>query len=152
MRKFVALVLVFLSILPVMAYAEEVMPLYNPDENINNPSKLPYPGSKLGSFNITKRTATKAIAGPSDTNITVALKNAYLDMSGSRTASLKITAYYLTSSGEWDIASSKTVTVSTTARDYSVTMTVPANRTIYVKFSKTDYANYYVRSSFMITD
>lgn len=152
MRKFFSLILVLLTILPVMAFADDVMPCYNPEDNVDNPSTLPYPANGTNHFNIKEGTATKAIAGPSDTNITVSLTNAYLDMSGSRTASLKIYVYYRNSGGGWSLASSKTISVSTTSSNYSVTMTVPANRTIYVEFSKTDYTNYYVRSDFKITD
>ena len=147
MRKFLALILVLFTFLPTMAFADAVMPRYNPDSNKYAPESLPYDGS----FSIQSNTATKAIAGPSDGNITVALTNAYWVYSGVKSINLNITAFYLTSGGEWVEASSRSVSISTTPGDYSVTLTVPANRTIYVKFTK-GYTNYYAHASFTITD
>lgn len=147
MKKVISLILVLISILHVSALADGIMPLNNPDDNINTPNSLPYQGF----FNIKSYTATKAITGPSDRSITVTLTNAYFEYPVDKEVALTITAFYRTSGGGWDVASAKTIKISTTPDTYSVMLSVPANRTIYVKFTK-GYTDYYAHANFIITD
>lgn len=79
--------------------------------------------------------------------ITVKLEDAYLTTN--RTAKISIKAYYWNGS-TWKSSDSSSVTINNTKADYSVTLSVSANKPLYVRLSKTDYTGYYAKGTLTI--
>lgn len=66
-----------------------------------------------------------------------------------RTAKISIKAYYWNGS-TWKSSDSSSVTINNTKADYSVTLSVSANKPLYVRLSKTDYTGYYAKGTLTI--
>lgn len=107
MKKFVfTLVLCLVLSFAILASADTPSLLANPDTNVTNPRSLPYTASVA---NFKTNTTTYSIAGPSDGTITVNVNDAYLDLSGNRTAKVTVTVYYQNTNGYWLKGNSKII-------------------------------------------
>ena len=124
MKKIVlSLALVALMLFGLVAAAEGIVPYGNPDTTLDNPQSLPYSSSfsfKEGSY-----------------------------LTTNRTAKISIKAYYWNGS-TWKSSDSSSVTINNTKADYSVTLSVSANKPLYVRLSKTDYTGYYAKGTLTI--
>ena len=112
----------------LVAAAEGIVPYGNPDTTLDNPQSLPYSSS----FSFKEGSTTN---------------DAYLTTN--RTAKISIKAYYWNGS-TWKSSDSSSVTINNTKADYSVTLSVSANKPLYVRLSKTDYTGYYAKGTLTI--
>ena len=143
MKKIVlSLALVALMLFGLVAAAEGIVPYGNPDTTLDNPQSLPYSSS----FSFKEGSTTNAFKTSSG-SITVKLEDAYLTTN--RTAKISIKAYYWNGS-TWKSSDSSSVTINNTKADYSVTLSVSANKPLYVRLSKTDYTGYYAKGTLTI--
>lgn len=143
MKKIVlSLALVALMLFGLVAAAEGIVPYGNPDTTLDNPQSLPYSSS----FSFKEGSTTNAFKTSSG-SITVKLEDAYLTTN--RTAKISIKAYYWNGS-TWKSSDSSSVTINNTKADYSVTLSVSANKPLYVRLSKTDYTGYYAKGTLAI--
>ena len=137
MKKIVlSLALVALMLFGLVAAAEGIVPYGNPDTTLDNPQ----------SFSFKEGSTTNAFKTSSG-SITVKLEDAYLTTN--RTAKISIKAYYWNGS-TWKSSDSSSVTINNTKADYSVTLSVSANKPLYVRLSKTDYTGYYAKGTLTI--
>ena len=109
---------------------------------LDNPQSLPYSSS----FSFKEGSTTNEFKTSSG-SITVKLEDAYLTTN--RTAKISIKAYYWNGS-TWKSSDSSSVTINNTKADYSVTLSVSANKPLYVRLSKTDYTGYYAKGTLTI--
>lgn len=145
----VALSLLLVSTVSVALAEPGIMPLANPNTNVDDPRSLPYSSS----FNFAEYVTTYSIKAPSDGSVTVTLSDTALAIDR-EDVTCSVRAYYWNGS-TWKSASvsPSSCKVSGTEGTYSFSVSgLPSGSSFYVRLSKTEYTDYKLSGTISVTD